>query len=72
MVYQIQPNIFCENCINCGKRPVIAQIKSGWAVKCPDENCNNMVVNKIVDLDAWNKLNKPIQTISDSPLKKII
>ena len=72
MVYKIQPNIVCENCIKCGKRPVIEQIKHEWLLKCPNEACDNFVAGNIIDFDAWNKKNKSATSLNNDQLKKSI
>jgi len=58
MSYEIQPNIICENCIKCGKRPVIDQTKKGWQIKCPEKACNNVITGPTIDFDTWNRVNK--------------
>ncbi|MDR6944608.1 hypothetical protein J2W55_004468 [Mucilaginibacter pocheonensis] len=58
MTIQIQPNIHCENCIKCGKRPQIEQHKKFWIVACPNKSCHNSVKDLLVNIDAWNRLNK--------------
>ncbi|WP_462265202.1 hypothetical protein [Mucilaginibacter sp.] len=59
MTYEIQPAIVCENCIKCGRRPVIEQTKKDWKVKCPNKSCANEVSSSIVDMEQWNRKNKP-------------
>lgn len=58
MGYEIQPGIQCENCIKCGKRPIIDQTKKGWEIKCRDSACKNVVTAPLVDFDTWNRINK--------------
>jgi ssDNA-binding Zn-finger/Zn-ribbon topoisomerase 1 len=72
MIYNIQPNIVCENCIKCGKRPVIEQIKKGWLLRCPDNACDNSVSGDIVDFDAWNRKYKPVIPLTNGHLKKSV
>jgi len=72
MIYKIQPNIVCENCIKCGKKPVVEQIKHEWLLKCPNEACDNVVVSSIVNFDAWNKKNKPPISLTSGQMKKSI
>ncbi|QEM09748.1 MULTISPECIES: hypothetical protein [Mucilaginibacter] len=73
MTIQIQPNIQCENCIKCGRRPHIEQNKKYWAITCPNSSCKNSVKALIVDFDAWNRLNKKTNEIpaTTEPLKRI-
>jgi len=66
MTLQIQPNIQCENCIKCGSRPHIEQTKKFWLVTCPNKKCNNFVKGELVDIDAWNRLNKNNASITPS------
>lgn len=72
MIYPIQPNIFCENCITCGKRPVVEQAKNGWIVKCTTASCDNYIIGKLVDIDGWNQQNKKLKIVPDAPAKKIV
>jgi hypothetical protein len=58
MSYEIQPGIECENCIKCGKRPVIDQSKKGWDIMCPNVICKNIVSGPLVDFETWNRVNK--------------
>lgn len=58
MSYDIQPEIFCENCIKCGKRPVIEQTKKGWVIMCPNGECKNSVAGPTIDFETWNRINK--------------
>ncbi len=59
MTYDIQPSIKCENCIKCGKRPVIEQTKKNWKVKCANKECQNEVSGPFVDIELWNRKNQP-------------
>lgn len=73
MFYKIQPNFDVENCIKCGRRPVVGQNKHTWIVKCPNDACDNAVTSNITDFDAWNRKNKPPISINqgdNGPLKK--
>lgn len=71
MSYEIQPSIFCENCIKCGKRPVTDNTKKGWEIKCPDKNCNSKIVASFIDFEGWNRLNKPnIELVSDKKMPR--
>lgn len=58
MSYEIQNNIFVENCIKCGQRPVIDQSKAGWEVKCDNRACKNVISGPFIDYDTWNRVNK--------------
>jgi hypothetical protein len=58
MIVQVQPNIQCENCIKCGKRPHVEQHKQYWTLTCPDKKCKNFVKALFVDFATWNRLNK--------------
>lgn len=58
MSYIIQPEIFCENCIKCGTRPVIEQTKKGWLILCPNAACKNSVEGPLLDFETWNRINK--------------
>jgi DNA-directed RNA polymerase subunit RPC12/RpoP len=58
MILEIQPNIYCEKCIKCGARPHIEQQKKYWIVTCPNKGCKNFVKEELVNIDAWNRLNK--------------
>jgi hypothetical protein len=59
MILEIQPNIHCENCSKCGSRPHIEQQKKFWIVTCPNKNCKNFVKGELVNIEGWNKINKP-------------
>ncbi|MGN8072026.1 hypothetical protein [Mucilaginibacter sp. SG564] len=72
MSLQIQPNIHCENCIKCGARPQVQQIKKYWIISCPNNDCKNIVKDEIVNFAAWNRLNKTNTNIKpNQTLKKI-
>ena len=73
MSLQIQPNFHCENCIKCGERPQVEQVKKYWIIACPNKDCKNMVKDEIVNFAAWNRLNKANTNITSSnqTLKKI-
>ncbi len=58
MTIEIQPNIECENCIKCGTRPQVEQVKKHWIVACPNKKCNNFVKDEMVNIAGWNRLNK--------------
>jgi len=54
----IQPGIYCENCIKCGSKPVVDQVKKGWEVKCPNTDCKNVVLGSLLEFETWNRINK--------------
>jgi len=58
MSNSIQSNIYCENCIKCGSRPVAEQVKKGWEIKCPNNECKNIVSGRLLDFETWNRINK--------------
>jgi len=70
MSYNIQPEFDCRDCVKCGQRPVIDQVKKVFKIRCPNKNCNNVVSGNILNFDKWNELNKPVinnnQTDNDS------
>ncbi len=72
MSYKIQPNIFCENCIKCGRRPILEHIKTDWIIVCPNKDCDNLAVDTFIDFDAWNKKNKNRTILPGAPSKKAI
>lgn len=55
---QIQPNIFCENCKECGARPVIQQTNGKYMVICPNDKTHYRTKAGLIDLDDWNLKNK--------------
>jgi len=57
MSFEIQKNFFCENCRNCGNRPVIEQNKKVWTVRCPNKACKNSVVDSFINIEKWNYSN---------------
>lgn len=67
MSYDIQPSIFCENCIKCGTRPVIDQTKKDWVIKCPNDSCKNSIAGPFVDFDTWNRVNKKNPNLKPKP-----
>lgn len=71
MTIEIQPNIQCENCIKCGTRPQVEQVKKYWMVKCLNKQCNNFIKDTFVNIDGWNRLNKSNAQINpNQSLKK--
>ncbi|MGI4021095.1 MAG: hypothetical protein ACRYFA_06285 [Janthinobacterium lividum] len=59
MTYNIQPEFDCRDCVKCGQRPVVEQIKKLFRIKCPNRNCNNVISGTMLDFAKWNDLNKP-------------
>lgn len=55
---KIQPSIYCENCIICGKRPVISQIGAKYVVRCPTDVEHYRTKEGLIDIDDWNRKNK--------------
>jgi hypothetical protein len=61
ITYNIQPNIFCENCKDCGARPVIEQVKGGYMVVCPNDKKHYRTKVGLVNIDDWNLKNRKQQ-----------
>jgi hypothetical protein len=55
---RIQENFKVENCIKCGRKPVIMQDGKVWIVLCPNIKCDNKVEGRIVDFNSWDNQNK--------------
>jgi len=55
---QIQNNISCELCKDCGARPVIEQQKGTFIVRCPKHDSHYQTKPGLVDIDDWNLKNK--------------
>jgi len=58
IIIQIQPNIFCENCKECGARPVIEQIKDKFIVTCPNDKKHYKTKPGLINVDDWNLKNR--------------
>jgi hypothetical protein len=72
MILQIQPNIYCENCIKCGSRPHVEQQKRFWVITCPNKECKNFVKDELFNINAWNRSNKNSANLNhNQTLKKI-
>ncbi|WPV00446.1 hypothetical protein SNE26_01535 [Mucilaginibacter sp. cycad4] len=56
---KIQVAIFCEPCIICGSRPVIAQAKGKFIVRCGSNADHYQTPPGMVDIANWNKHNRP-------------
>ena len=61
---QIQPAIFCENCKDCGARPVVQQVKGKFMVLCPNDKNHYRTKVGLVDIQDWNNKNKQQKTIA--------
>lgn len=57
-ILQIQDNIFCEPCKDCGARPIIEQTKGAYLVRCPKSKDHYQTKAGIVDIKDWNLKNK--------------
>ncbi|QTE39996.1 hypothetical protein ACQ86K_23785 [Mucilaginibacter sp. P19] len=55
---KIQVSIFCEPCIICGSRPVIAQAKGKFIVRCGANPNHYQTPPGMVDIANWNKHNR--------------
>jgi|EndMetStandDraft_4_1072995.scaffolds.fasta_scaffold42022_3 hypothetical protein len=56
---KIQPSVVCENCIICGSRPVIDQVKgSHFIVRCPKDGTHYQTTPGLVDINDWNLNNR--------------
>jgi hypothetical protein len=64
---QIQPNIFCEPCKDCGARPVIDQVKGKFIVKCPNNKKHYSTNPGIIDISDWNLKNKVQTSLGNNP-----
>ena len=67
MSYNIQPEFDCRNCVKCGRRPIIDQVKKVFKIKCPNKSCNNVVSGCFINFDKWNEQNK---LLIDSTVKE--
>lgn len=54
---KIQVSIFCEPCIICGSKPVIAQAKGKFIVRCGSNANHYQTPPGLVDIANWNKHN---------------
>ena len=56
----IQSAFFCENCRDCGARPVVEQVKGSFVVRCPNNNKHYKTKPGLIDqnLKDWNLKNK--------------
>lgn len=68
ITYNIQPNIFCENCKDCGARPVIEQVKGGYMVVCPNDKKHYRTKVGLINIDDWNLKNRKQQPAVINPL----
>ncbi len=53
----IQPNIFCESCKDCGARPIIEQRDRKYYVICPNDSNHYQTKSGMIDMDEWNRFN---------------
>jgi ribosomal protein L44E len=58
MYIPIQKNIYCEQCKDCGTRPVVEQMPKGkFRLLCPNCKEKNAMKPGFVEIDKWNLLN---------------
>ncbi len=56
---KIQQSVKCEDCIVCGKRPVIEQINGGkYIVRCPVDISHYQTPAGLIDINNWNENNR--------------
>jgi hypothetical protein len=55
---KIQVSISCEPCIICGSRPVIAQAKGKFIVRCGANADHYQTPPGMVDIANWNNHNR--------------
>lgn len=67
---QIQPNIFCEPCKDCGERPVIQQVKGKFVVRCPKNKSHYQTKSGLVDINDWNTKNKAHAPLGNNGISK--
>ena len=61
----IQEAFFCENCKDCGARPVVEQVKGSFVVRCPNNNKHyktkpGVIVDNIKEWNLRNRVHTPI------------
>ncbi len=66
---QIQPNIHCEPCKECGARPVIEQTRKGFLVTCPTNKKHYATAPGLVNIDEWNRFNKKLPVLTGAQYK---
>lgn len=56
----IQSKVFCENCKDCGARPVVEQVKGSFVVRCPNDKKHYKTNPGLFDanLQDWNIKNR--------------
>jgi len=56
----IQQGFFCENCKDCGARPVVEQVKGSFVVRCPNDKKHYKTKPGLIDanLQDWNLKNR--------------
>ncbi|UOE50788.1 hypothetical protein MTO98_06820 [Mucilaginibacter sp. SMC90] len=55
---KIQVAIFCEPCVICGSKPVIAQAKGKFIVRCGASTDHYQTPPGLVDIANWNEHNQ--------------
>ncbi|WP_426585704.1 hypothetical protein [Mucilaginibacter sp. R-33] len=66
---QIQPNIHCEPCKECGARPVINQTRKGFVVTCPTNKKHYETAPGMVNIDEWNRFNQKSPVLTGTQYK---
>lgn len=62
----IQPNVHCEPCKDCGARPVIEQVRQKYFIRCPKSDAHYKTKSGMVNFNDWNNHNKqPDQSIQN-------
>ena len=69
-ILQIQPAIFCENCKDCGARPVIKQFKGKYIIMCPNSNDHYSTKPGMVNANIaeWNQKNRKQKPLVITPM----
>jgi ssDNA-binding Zn-finger/Zn-ribbon topoisomerase 1 len=63
---EIQKNIDCEPCKECGARPVIEQIKGGFIVRCPQNKSHYKTKAGLVNIEDWNIKNRVLPPLGNA------
>jgi hypothetical protein len=63
---EIQKNINCEPCKECGARPVIEQVKGGFLVRCPKDQHHYKTKIGLVNIEDWNLKNRVHPPLGDA------
>ena len=57
----IPGTIFCENCKQCGSRPIIAlNNNKDYVVKCPADEAHYQTKPGLIDIEDWNTNNRSV------------